>query len=125
LEIAEPGVAQIAHAIGAQKREISVGIDAEHMRVGVKTFGVAQADLFGRADYMAVGQHQSIGRDHDAGAEPAALARVARFRAGFHAHDGRPDALGHADHGIGIGIEEVLVVVRSGFGGGGRQGGLR
>ena len=123
LGIAEPGMAQVARAVGAQQRQIGVGIDAEHMRVGVEALGVAQANLLGRADHMAVGQHQTVRRNDDAGAEPAALARVARFRPGLDPHHGGTDALGHADHGIGIGIEQDLVVIRGGFGRRRRQGG--
>ena len=111
LGIAERGVAQIARAIGPQQREIGVGIDAEHVGIGDKPFGVAQPDLFRRSDHMAVGQHQTIRRDDDAGTKPAALARVAHFRPGLDAHHGRPDAFGHVDHGIGIGVEQNLVVV--------------
>lgn len=50
---------------------------------------------------------------------PAALARVRRLGAGFDADHGGPDAFGDADHGIGIGIEQGLIV------GGRRLGGLR
>jgi hypothetical protein len=87
------------------------------MRVGDEAFDVAQPDLFRRSDHMAVGQHQAVGRDDDAGTEPAALTRGAHFRPGFDADHGRPDALGHADHGVGIGVEQNLVVCRGGFGG--------
>ena len=86
------------------------------MGVGDKALGVAHPDLFRRSDHMAVGQHQAIGRNDDARAKSAALARGADFRPGFDAHDGRPDAFGHADHGVGIGVEQRLVVRRGGFG---------
>ncbi len=101
---------QIAHAIGAQQRKIGIGIDAEHARVGHDTLGVAQPDLFRCPDDMAVGQHEAIRRDDDAGTKAAALARIAHFRAGFHAYDGGTDLLGDRDHGIGIGVEQRLVV---------------
>jgi hypothetical protein len=100
LRVAERGIGQIARAVGPQQREIGVGVDAEHMGIGVEALGVAQADLLRRSDHMAVGQHEAVGRDHDAGAEPAALARIAHFRPGLDPHHGRADALGHVDHGI-------------------------
>ena len=65
---------------------------------------------------MAVGQYETVRRNHDAGAEPAALARIADFRPGLDAHDGGTDAVGHVDHGVGIGIQQRLVVDGSGFG---------
>ena len=116
LGIAERGITQIARAIGPQQREVGVRVDAEHMGVGDEAFDVAQPDLFRRSDHMAVGQHQAVWRDDDAGAEPAAFARVAHFRSGFDANHSRPDAFGHADDGVGIGVEQSLVVCRSGFG---------
>jgi hypothetical protein len=76
------------------------------MGVGDEAFDVAQPDLFRRPDHVAVGQHETIGRDDDARAEPAALARTAHLRPGFDAHDGGTDTFGHVDHGIGIGIEQ-------------------
>ena len=102
---------QIARAIGPQQREVGVGIDAEHVGVGDKAFGVAQPDLFRRSDHMAVGQHQAIRRDDDARAKPAALTHGAHFRSGFDADDGRADTFGHVDHGIGIGVEQDPVIV--------------
>ena len=39
-----------------------------------------------------------------------------RFRAGFDPHHGGADPLGDADHRIGIGIEQGLIVDRSRFG---------
>ena len=36
---------QVAHAIGAQQRQISIGIDAEHARIGDDALIVAQPDL--------------------------------------------------------------------------------
>jgi hypothetical protein len=64
---------------------------------------------------MVVGQHQAIGRDDNARAKPAALTgTAAHFRTGLDAHHGGADALGHIDHGIGIGIEQDPVIVRLG-----------
>src|SRR6266478_5955343 len=68
---------------------------------------------------MAVGQHQAVGRDHDAGAEPAALARARQSGSGLDPHDGGADAFGNVDDGIGISIEQTRVVRGS------RLGGLR
>ena len=86
------------------------------MCIGDKPLDVSQPDLFRRSDDMAVGQHEAVRRNDDAGAEPAALAGGTHFRAGFDANHGGPDALGHADHGVGIGVEQNLVVCRGGFG---------
>src|SRR5882672_1939807 len=66
---------------------------------------------------MAVGQHEAVGRDHDAGAEPAALARARQSGSGLDPHDGGADAFGHVDDGIGISIEQTRIVRGSRFGG--------
>ncbi|MGY4291277.1 hypothetical protein ACVWXO_010543 [Bradyrhizobium sp. LM2.7] len=73
---------------------------------------VAQPDFLRGADHMAVGEHEAVRRDHDARAEPAALATVRHLRPGLDAHDGGADAIGHVDHGIGIGIQQRPVVLR-------------
>src|SRR6266481_5337344 len=117
--IAERGVPQIPHAVGAQQRQIGVGVDAEHARIGDDALDVAQPDLFGRTDHVAIGQHQSVRRDHDPGAETAALVRVAYLRPGFDPNHRGLDAFGHADHGIGIGVEQGVIA------GGGLPGRLR
>jgi hypothetical protein len=108
--IAERGVAQIARAVGAQQGQIGIGIDAEHAGVGDDALIVAQPDLLRRSHHMAVGEHQSIRRNDDTGANPAALARIRLFRAGLDPHHRRTDAFGDADHGIGIGVEQALIV---------------
>jgi len=43
-----------------------------------EAFDILQPDLFRRSDDVAVGEHQPVRRDHDAGAEAAA------HRAGFY-----------------------------------------
>jgi hypothetical protein len=101
---------QVACAVGAQQREIGVGIDAEHAGIGDHALAVAQADLLRGADDVAVGQHQAVRRNDDAGAEPAALARIRRARAGFDANHRGADTFGDADHRIGIGVEQRLIV---------------
>ena len=107
---------QIARAVGAKQCKVGIGIDAEHARVGDDALMIPQPDLLRGADHMAVGQHQAIGRNDDSGAEPAALPRLRRFRAGFDAHDRGPDAFGDADHRVGIGVEQGLIVGWNGFG---------
>jgi hypothetical protein len=59
---------------------------------------------------MAVGQHEAVGRDHDARTEPAALARGLHFRTGLDPDHSGADAVGHVDHGIGIGVEQRPIV---------------
>src|SRR6266850_406093 len=66
---------------------------------------------------MAVGQHQAVGRDHDAGAEPAALARDRQSGSGLDPDDGVADTFGNVDDGIGISIEQTRVVRGSRLGG--------
>src|SRR5712664_741539 len=66
---------------------------------------------------MAVGQHQAVRRDHDARAEPAALARARQSGSGLDSHDGGADAFGHVDDGIGISIEQTRVIRGSRLGG--------
>src|ERR1700674_882452 len=66
---------------------------------------------------MAVGQHQAVRRDHDAGAEPAAFARARQSGSGLDPHDGGADAFGHVDDGIGISIEQTRIIRGSRFGG--------
>src|SRR5712672_1900299 len=66
---------------------------------------------------MAVGQHQAVGRDHDAGAEPAALARARQSGSGLDPHDGGADAFGNVDDGIGISIEQTRIIRGSRLGG--------
>ncbi len=106
---------QIPRTVGAQQRQIGIGIGPEHARVGDDAFDVAQADLFRGSDHMAVGQHQSVRRDDDAGTEPAALARVTDLRPGLDADHGGTDAFGHADHGVGIGVQQGFVVILGAF----------
>ena len=106
--IAERGIAQIPRAVGAQQRQIGVGIDAEHAGVGDDALIVPEPDLFGRADHMAIGQHQSVRRDNDSRTQAAALARMRQSGAGFDPDDGGPDALGNVDDGIGVGVEQAL-----------------
>ncbi len=114
--IAERGVAQIAHAVGAQQRQIGVGVDAEYACVGDNTLDVPQPDLLRRSNHVIVGQHKPVRGDNDPGAKPAALARVPHPRTGFNANNGGTDALGHADHSIGIGVEQRAIVGRGLFG---------
>src|SRR5882757_511173 len=66
---------------------------------------------------MAVGQHQAVGRDHDAGAEPAALARARQSGSGLDPHDGGADSFGNVDDGIGISIEQTRIIRGSRLGG--------
>ena len=70
---------QIARAVGAQQCKIGIGIDAEHARVGDDALMSRSRICFDDADHMAVGQHQAIGRNDDAGAEPATLAVLRDF----------------------------------------------
>ncbi|MHC2946692.1 hypothetical protein ACVIJX_003840 [Bradyrhizobium diazoefficiens] len=112
LGVAERGIGQVAHAVGAQQRKIGVGIGAEHLGVADMAFHIPQPDLLGGADHMAVGEHEPIRRDHDARAEPGALAAVRHLGPGLDAHDGRADALGDVDHGIGIGVQQGPVIDR-------------
>jgi len=46
--------------VGAQQRQIGIGIDAEQPRLGGAALGVGQADLAGAADDVGVGQRQSV-----------------------------------------------------------------
>ncbi len=101
---------QVARAVGAQQRQIGIGVDAEHACVGDDALGVAQPDFFRRSDDVAIGQHQPVRRNDDAGTHAAAFAQIAHFGAGFHAHHGGTNPFGHADHGIGIGVQQRLVV---------------
>ena len=107
--IAERGVAQIPHAVGAQQRQICVGVDAEHACIGDNALDIPQPDLSGRTDHVAIGQHKPVRRDHDPGAETAAFARIPNLRPGFDADHRGPDAFGHADHGIGIGVKQGII----------------
>jgi hypothetical protein len=112
LRIAERCEMQIPRRIGAQQSEVGVGIDAEHARVGDAAFAVADPDLLRRADHMIIGQHQPVRRDDDSGAEPAALPRIGQGGFGLDADHRRPDPFRHADHRIGVGVEQDLVVGR-------------
>ena len=72
--------ARLRARVGAQQREVGVGIDAEQPRLGGAAFGVGQADLARAVDDVGVGQHQPVGRDHDAGAGAAASGLPPRSR---------------------------------------------
>src|SRR6185437_11749199 len=90
----------------AQQRQIGIGVLAEAPRLHDAAFGVEQAHVLGAVHHVAVGQHQPVRRDDDAGAEPAGASIGA---ARFHAHHRRADSVGHRDYGIGIGVEESAV----------------
>ncbi len=81
LGVAERGIGQVAHAVGAEQRQIGVGIDAEYAGLTDVTPSTSRRpDLPGGTDHVAVGEHKPVRRDHDAGAQPAALAsRSASF----------------------------------------------
>ena len=70
------------------------------------------------ADHMAVGQHQAVAGDDDAGAGPAAAVALG----GLDAHHRRPDAVGDAGDDARIGVERgfrsplgLRVLVRDGW----------
>jgi hypothetical protein len=67
---------QVPRTVGAQQSEVGVGVDAEDAGIGDNALNIAKPDLPRRSDHVAVGQHQAIRRDHDPGAQPAALARA-------------------------------------------------
>ena len=105
LGVAERRGRQVAHGIGAQQREIGVGILAQQPRLHHAAFGIGQPQFARALDHMAVGQDETVRRDDDAGADAAGRAAVAVL-AGLDPHHGGTDAIGDADHGMGIGIEQ-------------------
>ena len=106
LGIAERCGRQVAHRVGAQQRQIGVGILAEQPRLHHAAFGIGEPHLARAVDHVAVGQHEAVGRDDDAGADAAGGAAVAVGLAGLDPHHGGADAIGDADHGMGIGVEQ-------------------
>ncbi len=110
LGIAERGGRQVARGIGAQQRQIGVGIFAEQPRFHDAAFGVGQAEFAPALDHMAVGQHEAVGRDDDAGTDAAGRPAIAVLLLGLDPHHGGADAIGDADHGMGIGIEDRGIV---------------
>src|SRR6185312_8914497 len=50
----ERPIGQVAHAVGAEQRQIGVGIDAEHPGLTDVTLDVPQPDLLGGTDHVAV-----------------------------------------------------------------------
>ena len=85
-----------------KQRQIGVGILADHARLHDAAFGVGQAQFLRALDHMAVGEHEPIGRDDDAGADAAARFAVAHF----HAHHRRADRIGDGGDGVRIGVEQ-------------------
>ena len=109
LGIAERREREAAGGVGAQQREVGVGIDAEQARLGGAPFGVGQADLARAVDDMGVGQRQPVGRDDDAGAGAAARLAVDAL-AGVDAHHRRADGLDHRGDRLRIGVEQHALV---------------
>jgi hypothetical protein len=60
---------------------------------------------------MAVGQHQAVRRDDDAGADAAPTLALPFGAPRLHAHHGGADLVGDRDHGIGIGVEDRRLAV--------------
>ena len=111
LGIAEPRRRQVAGGVGADQREVGVGVLADELRIGRAALRVGQADVAEAVDDVAVGEDQAIRGDDEARAEAAAAAVVP---ARVDAHDRRADVFGDARDGVGIGIEEDAIVVHGG-----------
>ena len=105
--------------IDAQQREVGVGIVADHARRELAAFGGHQLDARGAADHVAVGQHQPVGRDDDAGA--GARAHGVAAVPDVDPHHGRADAVDHVGDRPRIGIEQRRIVGRRGEAGGRRR----
>ena len=102
---------QAARGVGTQQCEVGVRIDAEQARLAGAAFGVGQADVARATDHVGVGQHQPVGRDHDARTDSAAA-----LVAGVDAHDRGPDRVDDRGHGFRIGVEQDALVRRCGRG---------
>ena len=108
LGVAEPRRRQVARGVGADQGEVGVGVLADELRVGRAALGVGQADVAEAVDDVAVGEDEAVRGDDEARAEAAAAAVLP---ARVDADDRRADVLGDARHGVGIGIEQLAVVV--------------
>ena len=96
--------------IGAQQRQIGVGIFAKQARFDHPAFAVGQAEFAPALDHMAVGQHEAVRRDDDARTDAARGPAIGILLLGLDPHHGGADAIGNADHGMGIGIEDRGIV---------------
>ena len=69
LESPSARMRQVARRTRAQQRQIGVGVVAERARLHDAAFGVEQPHFLGALDHVAIGQHQAVRRDDDAGAD--------------------------------------------------------
>ena len=120
-ELAAPqslGVAQPRRRQGdvvddSQQREVGVRIVAQHARLDGARVGQRQPHGGGALHDVAVGEHQAVGRDHDARTGAAALALLAVGRR-LDPHDGGADPVDDIDDGLRVGVEQGLFI-RGGF----------
>src|SRR6185295_478830 len=101
--------------------EVRIGVVADDARGEASAIDRCGADPRGATDHVAVGQHETVGRDNDArsGAATAPLL-IGRD---IEPHDGWADALDNVDDGTRISVEQRLVVGRNGGRGVGIRGG--
>ena len=110
LELPRVAAGSVTGASIAHEREIGVRVVADHARGQAAAVDGGHADARRAADHVAVGEHEPVGRDHDARAG-AAMALVAGLR-DVEPHHRRTDAVHHVDDGARIGIEQRLVLRR-------------
>ena len=126
-ELAAPQLLGVAQGRGRQRHrrvdpqegEVCIRIVADHAGRELAAFGGHQLDARRAADHVAVGQHQPIRRDDDAGA--GARAHGVAAVPDVDPDHGRADAVDHIGDRLRIGIEQRRIVGRRGEAGGRRR----
>src|SRR5262249_3636186 len=109
LGIAEACSWQGVRAVDAHKREVGVGIVANHASRQTAPIDSCDIDAVCASNYVAVGEYQPV-RGHDYARARSATLALSVASLDVEADHRRADSIDHVDHGPGIGIQESLVI---------------
>ena len=112
LGIAELRRRQRHRRVDPDEREVRVRIVADHARGKLAALDRGDIQTGSAADHVAIGEHEPVGCDDDAGAGACVRARPVRLD--VELDHGGADAVDHVGHRARIGIEQRLILGRDG-----------
>ena len=102
-------ILQALRRLGAQHREIGIGISADEARAKSLAVALRKADRLRAIDDVIVREHEPVGRYDDAAARSLSDATAARAP-NLDVHDRRRHRVDDVDDGPAVGIHQARVI---------------